>query len=106
MERAAPIISQHGNGTNTEERDVPVVQKNFSTMDSSSQTITGTERLVDMQVSETFNIARIRQSRIRKCSHGFLRVGNRFLMVLHCLLVLISTAGAIELALLYRYTNP
>ena len=47
-----------------------------------------------------------RRSRSRKCGHRSLRIGNRALMSLHSLLVLISVAGAIELALAYHYTNP
>jgi hypothetical protein len=35
-----------------------------------------------------------------------LRVFNRVLMSLHVALVILSVAGAIELALTYRYTNP
>jgi hypothetical protein len=46
------------------------------------------------------------KSRPRRCGYGTLRVSNRVLMSLHVILVILSVAGAIELALTYRYTNP
>lgn len=42
----------------------------------------------------------------RKCRSGAFRIGNRILMMLHSLLVLMSVAGAIELAMAYRHNNP
>lgn len=47
-----------------------------------------------------------RQLKPRSCQYRTLRIGNRILMVLHSLLVLISVAGAIELAVAYQHTNP
>jgi hypothetical protein len=46
------------------------------------------------------------KSRSRRCGYGALRVFNRVLMSLHVALVILSVAGAIELALTYRYINP
>jgi len=46
------------------------------------------------------------KSRSRRCGYGALRVSNRVLMGLHIALVILSVAGAIELALTYRYANP
>lgn len=42
----------------------------------------------------------------RKLGRKFSRQVNRVLMVIHSLLVLISVAGAIELAIAYSYKNP
>ena len=47
-----------------------------------------------------------RRLKSRSCQYRTLRIGNRILMVLHSLLVLISVAGAIELAVAYQHTNP
>ena len=80
-------------------------QKSHAMMDSAPHTVTEAERLADVQPSNRQNSAK-EHSRLRKSFHVFLRVGNRCLIVLHCLFSVISTAGAIELALLYRYTNP
>jgi hypothetical protein len=44
--------------------------------------------------------------RFRRWGYAALRVSNRVLMSLHVLLIVLSVAGAIELALTYRYTNP
>jgi hypothetical protein len=46
------------------------------------------------------------KSRFRRCGYAALRVSNRVLMSLHVVLIILSVAGAIELALTYRYTNP
>jgi hypothetical protein len=46
------------------------------------------------------------RSKSRKCRSDGLRISNRILMILHSLLFLLSVAGAIELAMAYRYNNP
>jgi hypothetical protein len=46
------------------------------------------------------------ESRFCRYRSVVLRVSNRILMVIHAALVVLSVAGAIELALAYRYTNP
>jgi hypothetical protein len=42
----------------------------------------------------------------RSCGYYSLRVINRILMVFHGVLILLSMAGSIELALTFRYENP
>lgn len=70
-------------------------------------TLTNTEKgsnLSQGQLPKTYSSSQ--RTRSRRCGYGVLRIGNRILMVLHSLLVLISVAGAIELAIAYRYSNP
>jgi hypothetical protein len=60
----------------------------------------------DSLIPERGNAIVKSKSRSRRCVYGALRVCNRVLMSLHIALVILSVAGAIELALTYRYTNP
>jgi hypothetical protein len=46
------------------------------------------------------------KSPFRRCGYAALRISNRVLMSLHVVLIVLSVAGAIELALTYRYINP
>jgi hypothetical protein len=46
------------------------------------------------------------ESRFRRRGYVALRVSNRILMAIHVVLVAITVAGAVELALTYSYTNP
>lgn len=92
------------NATGTQQNLVPS-QKSVTTTDSAPHTITQIERSTNVQASDRHNDPR-KQSRLLQCCSGFVTVGNRCLMVLHCLFSIISTAGAVELALVYIYANP
>lgn len=47
-----------------------------------------------------------RQSRLRRYGCTAFRVSNRILMVIHAAVLILSMAGAVELALAYRFANP
>jgi hypothetical protein len=49
---------------------------------------------------------REQQSLRQRYLSTLLRTGNRILMTLHMLFLILSTSGSIQLALLYRYSNP
>lgn len=64
--------------------------------------ITGVERSSSKLCSTT----KRNKSRLRRCGCTTLKVCNRIFMVIHTALVILSVAGAMELALTYRFTNP
>ena len=78
---------------------------------SSAAAESASHRLFESEYCETSNSETVMESakhnlRSRRFCRGFLKISNRVLMAIHVLIVVISTSGAIELALLYRYENP
>jgi len=80
-------------------------QKYPLTAKSASPTISEND---DYGITNTESVVISQKPKSRSCKfcRGFWVIGIRILMVLHAFFVIISVAGAIELALLYRYYNP
>lgn len=86
-------------------------QQNDADIQNSSAAGSASHTIFESEYCETSNTemvmgSRKHNSRFRKFCRVFLEISNRILMALHTLFVVISAAGAIELALLYRYENP
>lgn len=90
------IIAQHRTDTAYNDSSVP----------KTYQALTGNANTSASVSPEGCNKTINSGSRFRRCGFTTLRVSNRILMVIHALLLVLSVAGAIELALTYRFANP